>query len=212
MKTIFIIISIILTSCGVSDESTKEYFVDSELEPYVNKFQKIYNQDIDNLVVVFTEETNHLGYCDIRHEWHKKMFNKTIKNYSPTIYINAKKWPILNYAQREAIMFHELGHCVLNRSHKDDVFEALVYEMKISTIYSSIMYPTVFSNGDIGNRAYIRYYRYYLAELFKRPISEFEDYYFDDSDYQNVTQISSDSITEIPKQKLNNLHELCDHK
>jgi hypothetical protein len=62
-------------------------------------------------------------------------------------------WDSSTQARREQIIFHELGHCILSRSHtsnKDSGEEPL-----------SIMYPTIFDDYH-----YTLNHSYYIHELF----------------------------------------------
>lgn len=44
-------------------------------------------------------------------------------NEPNTIIIDASYWKRVNELRREKIVFHELGHCLLGRHHRDDVDE-----------------------------------------------------------------------------------------
>ncbi|MEK6704184.1 MAG: hypothetical protein AABZ06_00175, partial [Bdellovibrionota bacterium] len=62
-------------------------------------------------------------------------------------------WDSVSDTQRELLMHHELGHCVLYRGHRSD---------SLSTgAYASIMYPVIMSSST-----YINNYDYYQNELF----------------------------------------------
>src|SRR5690606_17670169 len=66
--------------------------------------------------------------------------NDGLENYSD----EAKEYVA---ADREQLMFHELGHCILNRSHTNST--------------NSIMYPY-----HLSANYYINHYVNYIAELF----------------------------------------------
>jgi hypothetical protein len=74
--------------------------------------------------------------------------------YSPRPHIIVKRtlWERIGYAQKEYILFHELGHCVLNRPH---------IETTMGDTPVSLMYPEYFS---ISN--YEQHRPAYLKELF----------------------------------------------
>jgi hypothetical protein len=72
---------------------------------------------------------------------------------TPTILVNKAVWPGLSENTREAVMFHELGHCVLGRNHKDDVDEK---GTKISLMHTF----TPIGNTYASNR------EHFLTELF----------------------------------------------
>lgn len=72
-----------------------------------------------------------------------------------------------NYA-REALIFHEIGHCVLNREHfTTGEAESLVYE---NTNFSSFV-DRSYMNHLIGDEInYRRYRQFYVDELFNQQI------------------------------------------
>ena len=72
---------------------------------------------------------------------------------TPTIYVNRITWPYMDYYQQRAVLFHELGHCVLLRGHKDS--------------YDSFGWPTSIMNtyviwGYFNSSTY----NHYMNELF----------------------------------------------
>lgn len=42
------------------------------------------------------------------------------------ITVNKKNWKELNYLQKKMVIYHELGHCVLDRDHEEDNIFPLV--------------------------------------------------------------------------------------
>lgn len=71
----------------------------------------------------------------------------------PKINVNVEKWSMLNEWRREAVIFHELGHCILGRAHDDVV---------INGRYKSIM-NSYLIDGDV----YLLNRDYYQQELFQ---------------------------------------------
>ncbi len=71
----------------------------------------------------------------------------------PTIIINSKNWGKMNESAREALMFHELGHCVLFRHHLD--------KMMAENVPESMMYPVA-----LPPATYDEYRDHYHRELF----------------------------------------------
>tara|TARA_Y100000034_G_scaffold136409_1_gene212691 strand:- start:3729 stop:4340 length:612 start_codon:yes stop_codon:yes gene_type:complete len=69
------------------------------------------------------------------------------------ILINKDEWAKSDYLEKEAILFHELGHCVLNRAH----FHSFANERPIS-----LMYP------KFSREVYISKRSDYINELFSR--------------------------------------------
>lgn len=73
---------------------------------------------------------------------------------TPVVYINKIYWDDATYLKeidKEEIVFHELGHCVLNRGHE--------------TEKTSIMYP-----HHLGPTRYQINYSAYINELFKEEV------------------------------------------
>ena len=72
------------------------------------------------------------------------------------IRMNSTWWPLhLNDQERENVVFHELGHCVLNREHSSGIDVEL-------GIPASVMYPSPLPPG-----VYTRFRKYYVDELFR---------------------------------------------
>jgi hypothetical protein len=71
----------------------------------------------------------------------------------PTIIINSKNWGKMSEDEREALMFHELGHCVLTRNH--------VTEMMDEETPLSMMYPIA-----LNPSRYVEHREHYHRELF----------------------------------------------
>lgn len=100
---------------------------------------------IDDLIVTLTpQDVPHVGRC-IRGG-----------DFTPVIQLDPFFWNNSDDMDREQLIFHELGHCILGRGHTSQ-FVTLNGE----TIPQSIMYPD-FISEDI----YTEYHDYYIIELF----------------------------------------------
>jgi hypothetical protein len=172
MKNILFIMmaSVLLTGCGVMSDTQKILNVHPAAQPYVARFEQMHGQRIDNLEVVFRPiEGNVLGYCQQGTEVNysdlglKKTEreivlividstywdpNDSLDNYSDVVnpYTNRSARQV-EAADREELMFHELGHCILDRPHTNS--------------RASIMYPY-----HLGGSNYMNYYSSYVSELF----------------------------------------------
>lgn len=73
------------------------------------------------------------------------------------IYIDYKEWMQYSDLGKEQLVFHELGHCVLNRYKHDDTF----IQIRGVLMPRSIMYPVVFGYTE----AYEENREYYVKEL-----------------------------------------------
>ena len=87
------------------------------------------------------------------------------------IKINPNYWWNYEYHRRESLMFHELGHCVLNRGH-----DAQLYQNNRAM---SVMHPYGLPYAD----EYLDYYREYQGELFGVSTAKFESTVFVSSYY-----------------------------
>lgn len=109
MKNI-LLISLLLFGCG------RERIIDHELIIYTEVFKndaKENNVDvseIDSIDIIFDdlkdEKEEIIGVCDLG--------DKRIR-------IKREFWSNSNRFERELLMLHELGHCVLNEDHEDTI-------------------------------------------------------------------------------------------
>jgi hypothetical protein len=114
MRAAMLVVCVVFTGCG-----SKTYRVDPLLQPYVDSYiaasQQVYAPVvIDNLIAEFGETSNtpesgkapYAGTC-------------TMSPGTPTIIISTRDWPYWDAGEKEELMFHELGHCVLFRLHNN---------------------------------------------------------------------------------------------
>lgn len=101
-----------LTSCH------EEQIVDEDLSPYLERFKteaalRNITIDYDRKPIEARLETHQkevaLGWCN--HDFDNP--NKVI--------VNLVFWNILDDFEKEKLIFHELGHCVLDRPHLDRI-------------------------------------------------------------------------------------------
>ena len=79
---------------------------------------------------------------------------------TPTIYVNRLTWPYMDPYQQRAVLFHELGHCILLRPHKDTM-ELFTTGFWTSQRPTSLM-NTYVPFGYFSSSTYLKY----LDELF----------------------------------------------
>lgn len=111
----------------------QKYVELNEFAPYVDKFiadSVIVREPvkIDNLIIHFADlskNPNTLGQCTVG------------MGTVPTIEIDFKHWGSLEEATRVALLYHELGHCVLGLSHTEN---------PNSIMYPYILDPDFFTN------------------------------------------------------------------
>lgn len=136
---------LILFSCGTQNSI-------SGFESYVNEFSqyaKKYNKVIDtsNLSIEFGETKEEgedvVGLC------------YTYENSKDKeIVLDKEFWDSTNEIKRKELLFHELGHCILDKRHDKTIINPPGRP-------KSIMYPYVISTYWIEN-----YFEEYIAELF----------------------------------------------
>lgn len=101
--------------------------------------------DIVDIIVVFGEmdEDEVIGYC-----WQRD-------NMTPLVVISQEFWQTASIVEQEILMFHELGHCLLNKEHDN--------RLDINGMPNSIM------NEYILDEYYYETYREdYLQQFFGR--------------------------------------------
>jgi len=156
--------------------STPEPNYKKQTEDMIKKFielseGKVVETDFDNVVVIFEE---------IKDEEHGRAVGLCYPYpWQPKIVIDTEWWNKWYRAdsEREQLMFHELGHCILNREHTEkkevenfsDWIENMLFEMGFfekkgylkDGCPSSYMHPYV-----IGSRCIEKHYDHYIEELF----------------------------------------------
>lgn len=108
---------LILLLFGCKKDDAVEYNVDSDFEEYVQRFideGAARGVDIDfsdtGLLIEYSERNveGASGYCYLGNHH---------------IVIDKSEWTALTDTQKEYLIFHELGHCELDRRHKNDQFD-----------------------------------------------------------------------------------------
>lgn len=152
----FLSVVVLLAACKREDVPVKVYDVPSELQVYIDLFEQEaakrgQNINIDNLRVLYEGDLVNgtaAGTCTYPHA----------SDPIPTVRFDTTSLNWTNNASsKELLVFHELGHCVLNRrEHRDDLLP--------NGNYSSIMRST---GAQVYGGALNDYKRdYYLDELF----------------------------------------------
>ena len=120
--------------------------VDPQLEDYVRRFEKAGGLTVSNVIVEFgdtgpvpTSGSYTVGYCQ--------------SGGTPKVVISKTYFMEVEDAQREELMFHELGHCVLDRGHT-------------STEYPDGCPTSIMDPYMINEWCYDKWRSEYLEELF----------------------------------------------
>lgn len=155
-----LLIGIIGCQSGSQPEPT-QYSVPADVERYIQSFRNEAQQrnqmvSTSNLIVTFggTQTEDVCGQCLLE------------AGKTPRVTLNSDEycWKQASDFEREGLVFHELGHCLLNRGHKTDRFPngAFVSLMNPSDVgvYATCRYPI---DDDCDKRPRRSYY---IDELF----------------------------------------------
>ena len=147
MKVIMILVLLILISCSNTPSKrygTRHKRIDDRAVKYVKKFEQYYKRKIpSHIIIKFRDLPNNAGgLCN------------TIKDI---ITIDTPIWNKKDVYEREEVVFHELGHCVLSLDHDYNIKEG-------TTCPISIMY----FKGATVKGCYRKHRSYYIKELFFR--------------------------------------------
>lgn len=150
-----------LTACGDYRFVHKPHYeVDPILQPYITLFeQKAFEQQVNieirDLRAYFVsdlgedEDSVTLALCRKYETDDGEVLG------SPEIEVDENEFRELEDSEKEALMFHELGHCILNRDHRDDRIPQ--EQNRQSSIMSTYLINAFY---------YVKYYNSYMYELF----------------------------------------------
>ena len=135
--------------------------IDNRLLEFVEGFEHTFKKTVWMDVIITEEledyakggllEDNVVGVC-----W------KSVSGETRRIEIKQSSFDDMSYKAKEQLIFHELGHCVLDKGHSDpqNIFTVL----KEDGCKSSIMDVYTFSQSEISG-CYQPQYNYYIKEL-----------------------------------------------
>ncbi len=155
---------LLATGCDEKEEFHPVYEVPAQLDSYVASFiaeasARGFDYKIDNLIIRY-DATLSGPVCGQCNEVTKK------NNVQKIITINAKLTCWTNDQELEALLFHELGHCFLGRTHLTDLLpngdpKSIMYPDN-NSLYPPCVYAV--DNTSSCNKTFKR--QYYLDELF----------------------------------------------
>ncbi|MEM6629362.1 MAG: hypothetical protein AAF694_06795 [Bacteroidota bacterium] len=111
---------LILLACeeeAVVQEEPLVFNIDAALRPYVDQFYK--EAEDRALSLPQNLEALLMDSLDVCGQGHSPDFNGMFDR--PTILINTACWDLLNETAKEILVFHELGHALLNRIHIEGI-------------------------------------------------------------------------------------------
>lgn len=158
---------------GIGDISSfvSEFYFEARLRNINIQTQMVYQIKEDN-DSVFVNSTDVAGWC----------FGMGIPNITRAIYIKRSFWENSTYAQKKAVVFHELGHCLLNRGHAP-----FGIKMDSKNFYpASIMFPRCPSDyyfqmtenkyKSAPDQFMIDHWNSYIDELFSSDTNKLAQY------------------------------------
>lgn len=132
-------------------------FIDNGLKSYYNDFKKQaafynvkYRTKLSAIYFSYNLPNNVAGQCSY------SIFVRTLT-------VNANTWNTLTEEQKAMVVYHELGHCYLQREHIDETQRFNLLYSKVCP--KSIMYPNV----DIIQDCLVDNWEYYMLELYTNP-------------------------------------------
>ena len=155
---------LLFTACGSSNDSESApvppiaVAVDQKLESYLERFV-LYSETALGRKIPIREVS--LQFSDLGFTVEKGGINGRCTralNGPSLVEIDRLFWEVADESRRENLIFHEFGHCLLNRNHLDEVDR--------SGVPKSIMYSYTLSSWLYSSRR-----NYYITELFQN--SEF---------------------------------------
>ncbi len=160
-----LLLLILILSCQSSKTAEPEpvqYSVPAEVEPYVKSFREEASKRSNpvstaNLIITFGTvlKEDICGQCLLE------------TGKTPRIVINSDSfcWQQANKEEREGLVFHELGHCLLKRGHRTDTFTMGAFKTLMNPdnvgVYATCRYPIGGEECDKRPRR-----EYYINELF----------------------------------------------
>jgi hypothetical protein len=162
MKKSYILLLLLLAILSCQKVPDPELKIPTEVQPYIDSFvaeakKRGIDIKIDNLIVEFGNTNGDFVCALCQFPTAKQRY--IVINKDPDCWKNA-------YEQaRESLVYHELGHCYLSRSHKTDKFANGIYKSLMNPdnveTYSTCRYPL---GGDVCDKRPRR--QYYIDELF----------------------------------------------
>lgn len=207
MKSIFLLFLLfILSSCGAKKAFTS---IDPAFVKYVQNFQKISNdpnvavpKKVINIEMSLRSDLGQdiAGLC-YKDEYESSFWNQVSFTFNGKpeeqrhVEINKGFWDKSTDAEREAVIFHELGHCILNRDHVNG------YDN------SNLRYYSVMNSDVFADSIYKGNYQYYMRELFKSKFFNVNENNTNQLITFNATYYNPNALTSLDSEYLVNIPE-----
>jgi hypothetical protein len=163
-KRLFFCCLVLLLSCSkkAGENTAPVYEVPEEFQPLVASFiqeaaQRGDTFTINNLIITYDYNMN-ASYCALCNSLSSDPAVQKIITVNPNVRCTN------NDQEREALFFHELGHCILGRSHTNQLLpngdpKSIMVEHNVG-LYAPCFYPIPSCEDHFYRRTY------YLDELF----------------------------------------------
>lgn len=158
-QAIFLIVrsAILLSIFLLHGDGIQKPFIHGEILPYVKEFESLYGKKTENISITFTSflGSSVVGICQSYSKnggWYKGKVIKLDRDY----------WNESSESLKEILVFHELGHCELERDHEDDL---IVYTHDGKKVFMS---KSIMNSYIINETNYIENRTYYVVELFSK--------------------------------------------
>lgn len=158
-RALLLFLSILIVSCNSLET---EVTIDPALQPYVDQFlieaqNRGVNIDLqeNGLIMQFEEDVSTADYSGICR----------YRIGTNEVGIDKEVWGRLDEVERDRLIYHELGHCVLDRGHRNDKFD--------NNIWVSLMRGDPLSGIELRMPVCYVWDRtsYYLDELFDEGVT-----------------------------------------
>ena len=111
------LVMIVLVAGSCNNDESPDYFVDEPLQPYFDRFEleaAIRGVAIDLVALQVTGDVRLISASQVIGEC---IHTEKEPN---TVVVDVVYWNSANDLEKEFLIFHELGHCALNREHIDN--------------------------------------------------------------------------------------------
>lgn len=129
-------------ACG----TPRTHNTDPDFVEYVHRFEQETGREVKVPIIFSNVSDEYAGVCEYYNDGYR------------LIRISSFHWDRLTEFGKEELIYHELGHCVLNRDHTEDFTIVSPYRYSIP---NSIMYPYLFGDAFF----YYLFREHYVQEL-----------------------------------------------
>ncbi len=138
----YFIIIIMLSACGLP----RQYESHPDFDDLKHKFEQETGVQVTVPIIYDGLGPETVALCEEFHDGYK------------VIRVNTLYWESMGYGGKEETVYHELGHCQLNRDHSELLTQPSSY---VYAIPNSIMYPYIFGDASF----YWIFREHYVEEL-----------------------------------------------